>query len=997
LHAPSIGQARFDNIHHLVDVLASRVVEPVPMETKNVGDSIGGAGRRLRVLKEGERPLSEPDQALRSLGAAPTNLPSPLTRFVGREAELAQAAGLLAAARLLTLTGPGGCGKTRLALRLATAEGERFPDGLWFVDLAALTDADYVLGEVAMTIGVEEPERRITLQEALSRYLARRRALVVLDNCEHVVAAAAAVAARLLDAAPELTILATSREPLGVGGEVTWAVPALGDADGVALFTDRARLARPEFTLRKADAAHVQTICRRLDGLPLAIELAAARTRSLAPARIASHLDDHFNILAAGPRTAPRRHATLLASFEWSYELLSDRERALLRQLAAFAGSFDVDAALAVCPAAAIAVIATLVDRSLLMVDDNEDGATRRYRMLETIRQFAAERLAEDGAEAAGLHARHCDHYLALAETAEPKLAGADQQLWLSRLAVEQDNMRGALAWARDQREAGLLARLANALTGFWLERSQWTECRTWLEAAAANADDLSPLLRARQLNRRSTLETWAGSLEIVPGLANEALAQAREAVDRREEAYALAVLGVISGMVVGADAARPYIEEAIALGRSVGLAIALAQAYFGLFRWLQADPDETRLMLEEAIAEARAGGDRRALRLASFIAGLNHVAQGRLADAKRRLNEALTAGREAEHPFVVIGALVGLAWVRVLEGDLPGARDAAGEGAAVARETEESRTFQALAFWILSWAQQAAGDAAQCIATLEAALEVMRSSEVPRFEGLLLVTMAQAQLLIGRHDEAQASLDRATSIARSAAYTWILGRAGLVQAELSASQGELQEAESSIHDALALQRDAGDQVGLVDALEMLARLASMQDSPREAVRLWAAAESLRADLGYIRFPADYAAHDAAIAGAKDVLGPDDFAGAWAEGMQLSPDAAVAYAARGRGERGRPAVGWQSLTPSELDVVRLVGQHLTNPEIAARLFVSRATVKTHLIHAFAKLGVTSRSQLAAETIKRGMAEPRAHLPGAMRPGGSSAKSSNRTT
>ncbi len=977
------------------------------MDTKNVRDSIGGAGRRLRVLKEGERPLSEPDQARRSLGAAPTNLPSPLTRFVGREAELAQAAGLLAAARLLTLTGPGGCGKTRLALRLATAEAERFPDGLWFVDLAALTDADYVLGEVAMTIGVEEPERRITLQEALSRYLARRQALVVLDNCEHVVAAAAAVAARLLDAAPELTVLATSREPLGVGGEVTWAVPALGDADGVALFTDRARLARPEFTLRKADAAHVQTICRRLDGLPLAIELAAARTRSLAPARIASHLDDHFNILAAGPRTAPRRHATLLASFEWSFELLSDRERALLRQLAAFAGSFDVDAALAVCPAAAIAVMATLVDRSLLMVDDNEDLGGSRYRMLETIRQFAAERLAEDGAEAAGVHARHCAHYLALAETAEPMLAfyakadlesiSADQPLWLARLAVEQDNLRGALAWARDQREVALLARLATALTNFWLERSQWTECRTWLEAASANADDLSPLLRARLLNRRSTLETWAGSLEIVPGLANEALAQAREAGDSREEAYALAVLGVISGMVVGADAARPYIEEAIALGRSVGLAIALAQVYFCLFRWLQADPEEPRLMLEEAIAEARAVGDRRALRMANFVAGLTDVAQGRLADANPRLNEALTAGREAEHPFVVIGALVGLAWLRLLEGDLAGASTAASEGAAVAKETEESRSFQALAFWILSWAQQAAGDAAQCIATLEAALEMMRSSEVPRFEALLLVTMAQAQLLIGRHDEAQASLDRATSIARSAAYTWILGRAGLVQAELSASQGELQQAESSIHDALALQRDAGDQVGLVDALEMLARLASMQDSPREAVRLWAAAESLRVDLGYIRFPADCAAHDAAIAGAKDVLGPNNFAGAWVEGIQLSPGAAVAYAARGRGERGRPAVGWQSLTPSELEVVRLVGQHLTNPEIAARLFVSRATVKTHLIHAFAKLGVTSRSQLAAETIKRGMAEPRAHLPGAMRPGGSSAKSSNRST
>ena len=987
------------------------MVEPVPMDATNVGDSILGAGRRLRLLKEDERPLSEPDQAsqrfpsLRPAGGTAADLPAPLTRFIGREAELGLAAGLLAAARLLTLTGPGGCGKTRLALGLAAAEAERFPDGLWFVDLAALTEGDYVLGEVAMTIGVEEPERRVTLQEAVGRYLSRRQALIVLDNCEHVVAAAAAVAARLLDAAPELTILATSREPLGVGGEVTWAVPALGDADGLALFTDRARLARPEFTLRKADLGAVQTICRRLDGLPLAIELAAARTRSLAPARIASHLDDHFSVLATGPRTAPRRQATLRASFEWSYELLSNRERALLRQLAVFAGSFDVDAALAVCPAATIDVMATLVDRSLLMVDDNEGLGAPRYRMLETIRQFATDRSADDGAEAATVRARHCDHFLALAETAEPKLAfytktelesiSADQPLWLARLAVEQDNLRGALAWARDQREVALLARLATALTNFWLERSQWTECRTWLEAVAADADDLTPLLRARLLNRRSTLETWAGSLEVVPGLANEALAQAREAGDRREEAHALAVLGVISGMVMGADAARPYIEEAIALGRSVGLAIALAQVYFGLFRWLQADPEETRLMLEEAIAEARAVGDRRALRMANFVAGLTDVGQGRLADANRRLNEALKAGREAEHAFVVIGALVGLAWLRLLEGDLAGASTAASEGAAVAKETEESRSFQALAIWILGWAQLAAGDAVDAMGTLEAAIEVMSSSEVPRFECLLLVTLAEAQLLLGRHDEAQASLDKATSIAHSAAYIWILGRAGLIRAKLCASQGELQEAESFVHDALVLQREAGDQAGLVDALEMLAGLAVMQDSAREAVRLWAAAESRRTDVGYVRFPADRATYDAAIARAREVLGPDDFGLAWAEGGQLSADAAIAYAARGRGERGRPALGWASLTPSELEVVRLVRQHLTNPQIAARLFVSRATIKTHLIHVFAKLGVTSRSQLAAEAIKRRIDQHPAQPPGAVRPGGSSVRSHNR--
>ncbi|HLQ61101.1 MAG TPA: AAA family ATPase, partial [Candidatus Acidoferrales bacterium] len=296
-----------------------------------------------------------------------SKLPAPLTRFVGREAELAEAAALLAEGRLLTLTGPGGAGKTRLALRLASAVAEHFPDGVWFVDLSSLSGGEFVWDQVAMTIGVRQPGPGRTLAEALGRYLASRRALVVIDNCEHVVEAAAEVTARLL-AAPALIVVATSREPLGVDGEVTWAVPPLSDADAIDLFSDRARLALPQFRLRAEDADAVRSICRRLDGLPLAIELAAARIRALAPAGIAAHLKDHFRVLPSGPRTAPGRQATLRASFEWSYELLSTAERALLRQLAVFAGGFDVEAALAVCPAASVELLATLPDRSLIIV-----------------------------------------------------------------------------------------------------------------------------------------------------------------------------------------------------------------------------------------------------------------------------------------------------------------------------------------------------------------------------------------------------------------------------------------------------------------------------------------------------------------------------------------------------------------------------------------------------------------------------------------------------
>src|SRR6266568_1078970 len=390
-------------------------------------------------------------------------LPIPLTSFVGREAELAEAATLLAATRLLTLTGPGGAGKTRLALELASDLAGNFPDGVCFVDLAPLTEGEFVWDQVATTVGITEPGSGRSLSEAVGQYLAERRALIMLDNCEQVVQSAASVAAALLTAAPAIKVLATSREPLGVGGEVTWVVPPLSDGDGVELFTDRARQARPQFSLRERDAEAVRTICRRLDGLPLAIELAATRARAFAPADIAAGLRDRLQLLPPGPRTAPARQATLQASFDWSYDLLSEPERALLRQCSVFAGGFDLEAAISVCPAAGLDVVGSLVDRSLLLVQDDQGRGGPRYRMLEPIRQFAAKRLAEAG-EVGTIGTRHCDHYLRLAETAAPLLRGPDEDRWRARLRTEQDNLRASMAWSRDQGDPEALARMVSAL-----------------------------------------------------------------------------------------------------------------------------------------------------------------------------------------------------------------------------------------------------------------------------------------------------------------------------------------------------------------------------------------------------------------------------------------------------------------------------------------------------------------------------------------------------
>ena len=902
-------------------------------------------------------------------------LPAPLTRFVGREYELVEVGALLADARLLTLTGPGGVGKTRLAMRLASTVAEQFPDGVWFVDLSALSGGEFVLDKVAITLGVKEPRAGRTLAEAVGRYLARRQALLVIDNCEHVVESAAEVLGGLVAAAPLLKVVATSREPLGVGGEVTWALPPLNDADAVELFSDRARQARPQFQLRPEDADAARAICRRLDSLPLAIELAAARTRALSPSDIAARLKDRLELLPAGPRTAPPRQATLSASFDWSYELLSDAERALLRQCSVFAGGFDLEAASAVCSPDGADVLAALVDRSLLVVQDVSQGA-RRYRMLETIREFATQRLAEAG-EVDLIHTRHRDHYLALAEAAEPELLGPDEDRWRARLTAEQDNLRAALAWSRDHGDSEAMARMVAALVGFWtVPAPRLTDLRRWLDAAADRAGDLSPRTAARIRNSQALAGAMTGSLGEVPALANEALVLARATGDKREEASALLTLGLVAGLLGGAEAMRPYLEEGLPLARATGSAVVTVQAltFFATLRWFQSDPEETRRLAEEAIAIAKAGDRHHRLDSMAW-AGVTALLQGRLADATQLMEAVVAEGRQTNDINYVYGPIF-LGWVGMLRGDFAAATAAIAESLATFKKWEADGNLapglEQSAKFVQGMMQLAIGNAAQASQILPVIVEAARSSPMRRWAAVPLVVLAEAQLALGERAEAAAFLDEAATLARAGAMTWVLGRAARVRAELQDREGDLQEAESLGHQAVSQAREAGDQVGLVDALELLARLAEEQNSHKEAVRLWAAADSLRNQLGYARFPVDQAPHEAAVAQARQALAPDDFVAAWAEGAKLSAEEAIAYAARGRGERKRPLTGWASLTPSELEVVRRVGEHLTNPEIAARLFVSRATVKTHLVHIFAKLGIDSRSELVAEAVRRGM-------------------------
>jgi predicted ATPase/DNA-binding CsgD family transcriptional regulator len=888
-------------------------------------------------------------------------LPSPRTSFVGRAAELARAAELLGRSRLLTLLGPGGCGKTRLAIRLAADAAGQFPGGCFFADLGPLDRGGRVIGRVAEAVGVAEPEGGDPVSEAICLRLADGPALVVLDSCEHVVDGAAEAAAILLSGAPNLTIMATSREPLAVDGEVTWTVPAMADADAARLFCERAAAVRPDRRLGARDEQVVLEVCRRLDGLPLAIELAAARTRALSPGQVAAGLDRRFELLANGPRTAPARHATLRASMDWSYDLLGEREQSLLRHLGVFAGGFDLDAVAAVYPAATVELLAALVDRSLVAEGVPGGG---RYRLLETVRSYALEQLT--AGEAGRARSRHRDHYLGLAELAEPMISGPDQQEWMGRLAPDHDNVAAALTFSRDQADAELLARLAVAMTPFWLERSQWTECRVWLDAAMA-ADGVQPRLRARVLTCLCYLETWMGRLAVVPALADEALALARIADARQEEGRALGYLAVITALAAGADQARPYFEEASAIGRTVADSWSVANllTFFSLARLFQADPGEVRRLMDEAVATARGRGDGRSLRLASAVAAVAAASQGRVGDAGRLARSAVEAGRRARHRSAVIVGLAAEGWLRVLGGDFDGALAASGEGIEVARDSGEPRIFQALAMLVGGWARHCKGDLDDAVKTLGEAAEVMRVSEMPRWVGLPLVLLAQAQLDAGHSADAQACLAEAISVATAAAYPWILGRAEHAQARTLVGSGDHEGAEIRLHQALGLNQQAGDVTGQCDTLDELAAVSAARGHPDVALRLWAAAQAGRARLGCSGAGYRAGSRETGIDRARHALGTAAQT-CWDEGADLSLDQAAAYAARHRGKRGRPATGWASLTPTELEVVRLVGRHLTNAQIARQLFVSHATVKTHLVHIFRKLGITSRSQLAVE-------------------------------
>ena len=708
--------------------------------------------QQLRTDSRRQVALSDRRKAAQPLPpVAPTpqvHLPGFLTAFLGRETEIHDIQTRLLASRLVTLAGPGGVGKTRLAVRVAEEMAELYPDGVWFVDLAPVTDPERALQSTAFTLGVREETGR-PLQETLIDWLREKQLLLLLDNCEHLTAACAALAHSLVTHCPRLRLLATSRQSLGLTGEVTYRVPPLalppaaifksGGAEGdkgllsalleyeaIRLFVDRASEASPAFVLTMQNAPAVAQICAAVDGNPLALELAAARVKALSVEQVAARLEDRFRLLTRGSRSASQRHQTLRATIDWSYYLLNAQERRLLARLSVFAGGWTLEAAEQVTgdreqgigdrqegveedsgsnkaqesifpetsnlsPITSdevLDLLEDLVDKSLVVVE-TENG-TARYRLLEMVRLYAHDRFIESSQDSP-IRDRHASYFLGLAEKAQGELHGPEQADWLARLETEHDNLRAALSWSADKAGGETGLKLATALYTFWYVRGYLHEGREWLARLLEKAQGVTPV-RAKALNNVGNLASVQGDYEAARLHYDESLRLQRELGDELGVATVLGNLGRIACLQSDYATAMPLFEESLAIRRRLedrrGIAVSLnnlANVFHAL-----GDNRTVKQMTEESLALHREFGDR--LNISNALRNLGSVAleEGDPDAARALYEESLAIRRELEDRRGAAYTLRSLAEVMSLQGDAAAARAMLEESLATMRQLGE-------------------------------------------------------------------------------------------------------------------------------------------------------------------------------------------------------------------------------------------------------------------------------------------------------------------
>ena len=969
-----IRTARLRAIAHGGQVIASQAVRDLSVD--QLGSNIELLDLGVHRLKDLARPehvwqVIVPDRPstfppLNSLDSTPNNLPSALSTFVGRHSEVEAVVALVRGNRLVTVTGTGGAGKTRLAQQAAGQLADQFADGAWWVELAPIA-ADDVARTTAHVLSLKDPDTMVAK-------LAEQNALLVFDNCEHVLDSVAPLIEQIMRNCPNVTVLATSRGSIDVPGEVTWRVPPLSlpeptalhslerlaQFDAVRLFVDRAKRARPNFVLTNANGPAVAEICFRLDGLPLAIELAAARTKSLTPQQLLGGLENALGMLTSGSRVVLARQKTLEASILWSYELLGDAEKTLLRRVSVFADGWDLEAAERVCADDSITelevldALERLIDQSLITAVEATE--TVRYRALETVRQFGAARLAEHN-EAVEIGQRHADYYGSLAAAVAPECEGPNEDAALARLNPEQANFGTALRFQRTNATAEDFCRLVFALTPLWAVESQTIDGLAACTTALDLVGDRSAELKARILQARAECHMALGSFVFSFFDANACVETVESAslvvpIGRARAFKAAMYLGDESGheMMRQAEAELASHHDAFgscwAKNRTVPWAVIsgnvrLTAETLDSNRKAAYALGNPRQIFEWSIWDGIAHairGDHQAARAASEIS-FRLKPNSVTAAALRRVSDARFAADEGQPPVPV-----------------------AELQAIYANTTKMELAFVAglVLFQVIGSLFEAEEfDQAKALAEQNFTTPI---PGVRQTDNIILAGLCS--FCLGNLDDATALLiDAETDSANR--ITWQISALHL-RSLLEHASADLTAAEANARTMLGLAAENQLRHETIAAIEVLAIIATTNGLWIEAARLlgfidqrrglWLLRRQLE-PIATIFAPVGGAAHDA--------LGEERFSEEFAAGASLSLDSLVEYVNRSHGERSRPTIGWGALTPTERRVAELVRAGRSNAEVAKKLLMGVETVKTHISRVYAKLSVANRTQLAA--------------------------------
>ncbi len=883
-------------------------------------------------------------------------VPTSLTSLVGREQEATVVCALLRRpeTRLLTLMGTGGIGKTRLSLEVAAQMRANFPDGVCFVSLATISDPNLVIPTVAEILEIQERGVQ-SLFEQVKVSLQNKRLLLLLDNFEQVVAAAPQVV-ELLAACPGLKAIVTSRAVLHVQGEQEFSLSPLALPDSkqlttsdvlvqyaaVTLFLQRAHAVVPTFQITQANAHTIAEICVRLDGLPLAIELAAARVRLLPPQALLARLAQRLQLLKGGPRTLPMRQQTLRNTIQWSYDLLDAQEQRLFRHLSVFVGGWTLDAAESMegeddngneSTWSVLDGMASLLDKSMLLHLEQGDEEIRFF-MLETIREYGQESLRESG-EVETIQRAHALYYLSLAEEAEPHLKGAQQLAWLKRLEQEHDNIRAALSWLIEHKEAEPALRLSGALGRFWLIGGYLSEGRRWLEATLGLAQaNEHKLARAKAFYSAGVLVSYLGDYVIAHSLVEESVVYYRELGNERGLAESLSSLGWISYQRSATTTAKTIVEESVVHAQNTGDKWVLAEAlqWLGTFMFRQNDFEQARHFLKESVVLYRKQEDIRGLSHALTTLVYTEISEGKVLQATTYAQESISLARKSGSKPDIAQALIALAYAKSFENEYMSAIALTQEALVLVREMGDKRTI-ARALCVLGDMTLAQGNVIQAAALLEESLSLMQ--------------------------EWDSKLDIAVVL-------YVLG-------DIRRLQGDFIQARACHKEGLALAREVKSNVYIGWHIIGLARVAVAEAQFVQATHLFGTVETWL-DVNIAMDPVQRADYERTIESVRTQLGETVFASALAEGRTMTPEQLLTAQNQSPSLESAPTpskpilavksplppIYPDELTEREAEVLRLVAQGLTDAQIAKQLVISPRTVNSHLTSIYRKIQVSSR-------------------------------------